>query len=93
MTGKTEYKNRWQAENRERINLVVPKGFKAIVRHAADNTNESLNGYIKKAIDSRLELDGFSTRIKDNKDRKIESNYFIDDNEKLTFTNNTESEG
>jgi len=43
MTGKTEYKNKWQAENRERINLVVPKGFKAIVRHAADNTNESLN--------------------------------------------------
>ena len=93
MTGKTEYKNKWQAENRERINLVVPKGFKAIVRYAADNTNESLNGYIKKAIDSRLELDGFSTRIKDNKDRKIESNSFIDDNEKLTFTNNTESEG
>ena len=42
MTGKTEYKNKWQAEN---------------------------------------------------KDRKIESNSFIDDNEKLTFTNNTESEG
>ena len=39
MTGKTEYKNKWQAENRERINLVVPKGFKAILRHASDNTN------------------------------------------------------
>ncbi len=41
MTGKTEYKNRWQAENRERINLLVPKGYKANVKHAADNTKES----------------------------------------------------
>ena len=30
MTGKTEYKNKWQAENRERINLVVPKDLKLL---------------------------------------------------------------
>ena len=63
------------------------------LKDIAEEHGESLNGYIKKAIDSRLELDGFSTKIKDNKDGKIESNSFIDDNEKLTFTNNTESEG
>lgn len=57
MAGKTDYKNKWQAENRERINLVVPKGYKDTIRKAADNAGESVNGYIKKAIDERMERD------------------------------------
>ena len=28
MAGKTAYKNDWQKENKERINLVVDKGYK-----------------------------------------------------------------
>ncbi|MCH1971630.1 hypothetical protein MCI89_04615 [Muricomes sp. OA1] len=55
MAGKTDYKNKWQSENRERINLVVPKGYKEAVRQHADMTGESVNGYIKKAIDERME--------------------------------------
>ena len=61
MAGDTGYKNKWQAENRERINMVVPKGYKEIVKAAADTTGESVNGYIKKAIDERMERDGFAT--------------------------------
>ena len=54
MAGKTEYKNKWQQENKERINLVVPKGYKDTVKKAADAASESVNGYIKKAIDERM---------------------------------------
>lgn len=57
LAGKTDYKNKWQSENRERINLVVPKGYKETVRQHADMTGESVNGYIKKAVDERMERD------------------------------------
>lgn len=54
MGGKTDYKNKWQQENKERINLVVDKGYKEKVKTAADGVGESLNGYIIKAIDDRM---------------------------------------
>lgn len=57
MAGTTEYKNKWQQENRERINLVVPKGYKDDVKKVADTVGESVNGYIKKAIDERISRD------------------------------------
>lgn len=57
MAGSTDYKNKWQAENRERINMVVPKGYKEKIKTAAETTGESVNGYIKKAIDERMERD------------------------------------
>jgi len=57
MAGNTNYKNKWQAENRERINLVVPKGYKDTVRKVAEKSGESLNGYIKKAVDEAMEHD------------------------------------
>ena len=58
MAGDTSYKNKWQAENRERINMVVPKGYKELVKNASDAVGESVNGYIKKAIDERMKRDG-----------------------------------
>jgi len=57
MAGNTEYKNKWQSENRERINIVVPKGYKELVKTAAQKTGDSVNGYIKKAVDERMERD------------------------------------
>lgn len=54
MAGSTEYKNKWQQENRERINLVVPKGYKALLQETATAAGESVNGYIKAAIDQRM---------------------------------------
>jgi len=57
MAGSTEYKNKWQAENRERINIVVPKGYKEKIKEVAKKTGESVNSYIKKAIDERIERD------------------------------------
>lgn len=50
MAGSTEYKNKWQTENRERINLVVSKGQKAIIQAHAEGQKESVNGFINRAI-------------------------------------------
>lgn len=53
----TAYKNRWISENKERINLVVPKGRKQAIQTHATAQGESLNGYVVKAIDERIERD------------------------------------
>lgn len=57
MAGKTEYKNKWQAENCDRINLTVKKGAKQSLQEAAKESGESINGYIKNAIQSRYKAD------------------------------------
>lgn len=58
MAGKTEYKNKWQSENCERISLVVKKGRKDEIKAAAEKQGQSLNGYIVTAIDEKIERDG-----------------------------------
>lgn len=58
MAGKTEYKNKWQSENCERISLVVPKGKKDIIKAHATQQGESLNGFVNRAIDETMERDG-----------------------------------
>lgn len=57
MAGKTEYKNKWQAENCERISLVVPKGKKDIIKAHAESQKESLNSFINRAIDEVMKND------------------------------------
>ena len=51
-------KNKWNKENYDRIELIVPKGKKELVKAAADARGESLNAYINKAVDERMERDG-----------------------------------
>ena len=77
-----EYTMKYMKNNLDEIKFRVPKGKKAEYRKAAENRGKKLTPFIIEAIEEKI-----------NKDRKIESNSFIDDNEKLTFTNNTESEG
>ena len=55
MAGKTEYKNKWQAENCERISLVVPKGKKDKIKAYAESKGESINGFVNRAIDEAME--------------------------------------
>ncbi|MBC8535800.1 hypothetical protein [Feifania hominis] len=55
MAGKAEYKNQWQKENYDRVNLTMPKGKKAIIQAQADSEGKSLNGYINEAIDEKME--------------------------------------
>lgn len=53
-----EYKNAWQKENLDRINLTVPKGKKEVIKsHAEKYDNGSVNGFIKRAIDNQMERD------------------------------------
>ena len=57
MAGKTDYKNKWQQENKERINLVVDKGQKGVIKAHAEARGESLNAFINRAITETMERD------------------------------------
>lgn len=57
MAGKTEYKNQWQKENVDRVNLTIPKGRKAEIKAHAEAHGKSLNGYINEAINEKMERD------------------------------------
>lgn len=63
MAGKTEYKNKWQAENCERISLVVKKGKKQAIKEFAAKRGDTLNGFINKAIDEKIERDKVSDML------------------------------
>ena len=57
MAGKTDYKNQWQKENVDRVNLTMPKGKKDIIRAHAKERGESLNSFINRAIDEAMVRD------------------------------------
>ena len=58
---KTAYNIDYAKMNLKRIPLDVQKEKYEDIKAAADNAGESVNGYIKKAIDKRMEHDGFTT--------------------------------
>ena len=57
MGGKTSAasKNKYNASAYDRINLVVPKGDKDIIKAAADKAGQSVNAYILEAVQQRME--------------------------------------
>lgn len=61
MAGKTDYKNKWQLENKERINLVVNKGQKEVIKAHAEGRSESVNAFINRAITETIERDNAAT--------------------------------
>lgn len=54
---KTEYNIEYAKKNIKRIPLDVQKNKYEEIRTAAQNAGESVNGYIKKAIDMRMAED------------------------------------
>ncbi len=54
---KTEYNIEYAKKNIKRIPLDVQKNKYEEIRTAAQNAEESVNGYIKKAIDMRMAED------------------------------------
>ena len=58
MAGKTAYKNTWQRENVDRVNLTMPKGRKDEIKAHAEARSESVNGFINRAISEAMERDG-----------------------------------
>ena len=53
----TRAKNKYNAENYERISLVVVKGKKEIIKTHSDKTGESVNAFINRAIDEAIKKD------------------------------------
>ena len=54
---KIKYINNWKRQNVKRIGLEVSPAKFDEIKQAADSSGESVNGYIKKAIDERLYKD------------------------------------
>lgn len=50
-------KNAWNAKNYDRVNLMLPKGSKDDIKAHAEARNESVNGFIKRAISETMERD------------------------------------
>ena len=48
-------KNAWNAKAYDRINLMVPKGQKEIIKAHAERKGESVNGFINRIIDEAME--------------------------------------
>lgn len=55
--GYVERQNKWTAENRDRISLLVPKGEKELIKKFAEKYGESLNAYINRAIQEQISRD------------------------------------
>ncbi|MCC8122117.1 MAG: hypothetical protein LIO58_01030 [Oscillospiraceae bacterium] len=49
--------NKYISKAYDRINLTVPKGKKETIQAHADKQRESVNGFINKAIDEKMERD------------------------------------
>ena len=54
---KSRANKKWDAQNIERIQLVVRSGEKEIIRNAAVNAGESLNHYIVSAVKMRMKAE------------------------------------
>ena len=52
--------NEFNKRNYDRIEIKVPKGRKAVIKAAATAAGQSVNEFIAKAIDERMERDGDS---------------------------------
>lgn len=55
--GKTSaaVKNRYNDKAYDRINLVVPKGQKDVIKAHAETRGESVNGFIQRAIQTTMD--------------------------------------
>ena len=54
---KNKKHHQWQMENRERINILLPKGTKERLTKAADKHNIGLSEYMRRALEAALAKD------------------------------------
>jgi len=54
---KAKWQNDYIARTYDRVNLTMPKGKKEVLQARAEACGESVNAYINKAIDQRMERD------------------------------------
>lgn len=53
----TDYKRQFNAANYDRIEITVKKGTKKALQDVAKDKGESINGYIKNAVQARYKAD------------------------------------
>lgn len=53
--------NKYVKNNYDRINVTFPKGQKDVIRQVAETSGESLNNYIRKAVNQRMERENADT--------------------------------
>ena len=58
----SKYHIEYAKKNLKRIPLDVTKEKYSQIKTAADNAHESVNGYIKKAVDNRMDSEGVADR-------------------------------
>lgn len=49
--------NKYVKNNYDRLELLMPKGKKEVIKGYAEAVDESLNGYIKKAVTNRIKAE------------------------------------
>jgi len=49
--------NKYIKGNYDRLNITIPKGSKSLIEAAAKADNQSINGYVKKAVKAQYEAD------------------------------------
>lgn len=49
------YQNKWTKENKDRISLNLPKGYKEMLQLVSNETDQSITDWIKQAIEERAE--------------------------------------
>lgn len=54
---KKESNRRWDEKNLDRISIAVPKGNREKIKAHAAAQGETVNGFIKRAIDEAIERD------------------------------------
>lgn len=54
---------KYNAKSYDRINIAIPKGEKGKIKSHAEQRGESVNGFIKRAIDETMERDGDYTEL------------------------------
>ena len=52
--GQQKAVNKYMKENYDRINLLLPKGKKAVIQDYAASHGESVNGFINRAVDEAM---------------------------------------
>lgn len=57
-------KNAWNAKNYDRINVMLPKGQKDIIKFYTAKRGESVNGFIVRAIKTQMEQDSLSEKLR-----------------------------
>ncbi len=59
---KKEGNRRWDANNLDRVSIALPKGYRDEIKAHAAALGESMNAFIKRAIDETIAQDSHTER-------------------------------